>query len=132
MTAQNGDYDELLGDAGNSRAAQFHPCGDERTVSLTVWGDGIDASRPGQQAAPGGPKYLSSTPDTTEQRRGLDIDQVMPIRLIGLEFQPRPDTSTKIKDFVVLGQFRSAGPHRTQKASPYRRSLYAYPSSHLC
>jgi hypothetical protein len=56
VTAQNGDYDELMSDAGYSRATQFHPGGDERAVSLTVWADGIDASRPGQQAAPGQPE----------------------------------------------------------------------------
>jgi len=47
-----------MNDAGYSRATQFHPGGDERAVSLTVWGNDMDASRPGQRAAPGSPKYL--------------------------------------------------------------------------
>jgi len=43
---------------GYSLATQLHAGGDERSVVLTVWGEGIDASRPGQRARPGSPKYL--------------------------------------------------------------------------
>lgn len=54
----SGGYEELLNNVGYSRATQFHPGGDERAVTLTVWADGGDVSRPGQRAEPGSPKYL--------------------------------------------------------------------------
>ncbi|MBM0280182.1 hypothetical protein, partial [Micromonospora tarensis] len=54
----NGSYDGDLNKAGYARATQFHPGGDERAVTITVWGDNMDPSRPGQKAAAGSPKYL--------------------------------------------------------------------------
>jgi hypothetical protein len=54
----NSDYDESLTRAGYGRATSFHPGGDERAVTITVWGDGMDPTRLGQHAAPGSPKYL--------------------------------------------------------------------------
>jgi hypothetical protein len=52
------DYHAWMNKGGYSLATQLHAGGDERSVVLTVWGEGIDASRPGQRARPGSPKYL--------------------------------------------------------------------------
>lgn len=54
----SGDYEQLMNDAGYSQATRFHAGGDDRSVSLTVWGDGVDSSSPGQRAGAGCPKYL--------------------------------------------------------------------------
>ncbi len=54
----SGDYEDLMQLAGYSRATQFHPGGDDRSVTLVVWADHADPSRPLQRAVAGSPKYL--------------------------------------------------------------------------
>lgn len=53
------DFEKFMQDGGYAHATAFHPGGDSRSLTLTVWANGADATRPGLRAeSEDAPKYL--------------------------------------------------------------------------